>query len=144
DESVLRYGDKLVFRVWLEPVNTSARAFLDFRSDNGGYRQFSGNTIVEGESGYSIVTAEIPSTTSGNDIHYFTIKIRDSTKSSNTTVKYHSPKVEKGEVATDWTPAPEDFNSLGDARWALRTRTLTAGNGLTGGGNLTANRTFTL
>src|SRR5699024_3234404 len=37
-----------------------------------------------------------------------------------------------------------DFNSLGDARWALRTRTITGTGGLTGGGNLTANRTIDL
>ena len=76
-------------------------------------------------------------------------------------------KLEKGNKATDWTPAPEDQVSdwsitdeasfsyiknkptkltdfANNNTYALQTTSVTAGNGLTGGGTLASTRTITL
>ena len=109
----LSVGDPIVFRVYIEETNVPVRAFAEFYVlDDGGrihYRPKNGNIIYEGESGWSEVKLTI-SEEDVRDLQRFKVAIRN-TYNSNATVTYRKAKMELGNKATDWTPAPEDINA---------------------------------
>jgi len=109
----LSVGDPVVFRVYIEAANVPIRAFAQFYVlDDGGrirYRPKDGNIIYEGESGWSEVKFTI-SEEDVRDLQRFTVAIRN-TNNSNATATYRKAKMERGNKATDWTPAPEDIDA---------------------------------
>lgn len=66
-----------------------------------------GNYIQEGETGRSSVTVDIVDDYIGFNAYLGS----DGTVSDSTTCQYKCLKVEKGNKATDWTPAPEDIET---------------------------------
>lgn len=105
----LSVGDSIVFRVYIEETNAPVRAFVEFVLNDGSgirYRQKNGNIIYEGESGWSEVKFII-SEEDVRDLQQFKVAIRNM-NNSNATVTYRKAKMERGNKATDWTPAPED------------------------------------
>ena len=109
----LSVGDPVVFRVYIEETNAPVRAFAEFVVlDDGGrtrYRQKNGNIIYEGESGWSEVKFTI-SEEDVRDLIQFKVAIRNMDR-TNATVTYRKAKLEIGNEATDWTPAPEDIDA---------------------------------
>lgn len=70
-----------------------------------GRREFSDLSIKPGEKRFATVTFTVPS-----GFHYlrpFTIRARNN-GGTNQKVMYSLEKLERGNVTTDWTPAPED------------------------------------
>src|SRR5699024_5750504 len=83
-----------------------ARAFIQFTSKTPTYRQYYGNYVYEGESGWSTVTIKIAQADL-NNFNYLDIAVRGKLSTSGT-VELAMKKLEKGNKATDWSPAPED------------------------------------
>lgn len=114
DDIGLSVGDPVVFRVYIEETNAPVRAFAQFYVlDDGGktrYRSKDGNIIDEGESGWSEVKFTI-SEEDVRDLQRFTVTIRNAKNNPNVTVTYRKAKMERGNKATDWTPAPEDIDA---------------------------------
>ncbi|MCJ7839986.1 hypothetical protein MUB24_03465 [Lederbergia sp. NSJ-179] len=107
-------GEIYTFRVYLEndknnTVNVGVMARLMTSPGNiTGRKEFSDLTIKPGEKGYSVITFTVPS-----GFHYlrpFTIRA-NSNSGSEQKVSYKNEKLEIGNKATDWTPAPEDMFS---------------------------------
>lgn len=113
----LKAGDYLTARIFLKPQSYETKVHLDFRNEsNDEYKQYFGNIISEGTEGYSTLTVEIPSNTTMGNMEAVT-KVRFSIRhSSGTTptniVDYKEPKLELGQVYSDWTPSPEDNSEL--------------------------------
>ena len=108
----LKAGDMLTARIYLKPTAQEAKVHLDFRNASGSqYRQYFGNVIAGGQEGYSELTVEIPATAgNGEAITKVQLSIRHSAGTTpSDTVQYKEPKLEKGTIASDWTPAPEDI-----------------------------------
>lgn len=109
----LKAGDKLTAKVYLKPNVENVKVHLDFRNSmNSSYKQFFGNTIEGGSEGYSVLTVEIPATTStGEAVTKVQFSIRHSLGTTPIdAVQYKKPKLEKGNKATDYTPSPEDVD----------------------------------
>ncbi|WP_437828934.1 gp58-like family protein [Niallia taxi] len=109
----LKAGDKLTARVYLKPTVENVKVHLDFRNSlNSSYKQFFGNTIEGGSEGYSVLTVEIPATTStGEAVTKVQFSIRHNLGTTPVdAVQYKKPKLEKGNKATDYTPSPEDVD----------------------------------
>ena len=91
-------------RIWLSPVSHDMRITLSWKDSSGIRNYGNGSNISAGTSGYSTWTGTI---TAGSTINYiepsFTVQ-----QSTASTVSYKEMKFEKGTVATNWTPAPED------------------------------------
>jgi hypothetical protein len=71
------------------------------------YRDFQGNQIEAGEQGYSTVTFVMPSDATSSRV--FMIRFHQSDTPTQS-IGYGKAKLEKGNTATDWTPAPEDVD----------------------------------
>ena len=150
EEDIFEENTQYVIRYWLEDLTSdNARIFVRYTDD-------SFVSLIDYRDGTPFVTDKNKTVKnlyfSHGNIGRFTLK---------------NPKLEKGNKATDWTPAPEDqvtdfeeenedaFSYLknkdkiasktwSDDRYVQQTRVISAGYGLTGGGNLTANRTISL
>ena len=70
---------------------------IDWASNNTGY--------VVGEEGYCKLKCAIPE---GKTVDYIIVAIRNSISTQTATVEYREIKLEAGNKATSWTPAPED------------------------------------
>ncbi|MDU7844053.1 MAG: hypothetical protein E7J71_06800 [Clostridium perfringens] len=111
----LKVGDKITFSIWSKfgNVQTGGRARISFYDiKNNNIKTVSNSdTINPNEEGFSFVTVEIPPNTEtiwvglqrGNPVG-------DGALEFDFLIKM--PKLEIGTKATDWTPAPEDTNSL--------------------------------
>lgn len=100
---------KLTGRIFLKPTNQKASCMLHVRFTDGTYKQYKGNIISAGSEGYSKVTITVPDR---DDISRIQFSIRHSASSTpSDTVYYKEAKVEKGDKATDWSPAIEDVDS---------------------------------
>ena len=109
EEYGLKHGDTVTFSVELQAINKPIRARISLYEDETGnsYSSKYGNTIPIGSNGLSTVTMTIPDT--GN---YLVVYIANNNTSDTTSTieKYRYPKLERGNKATDWTPAPEDID----------------------------------
>src|SRR5699024_1619066 len=139
-------GTELTLKVYIKNPTQDARAFLQFTSKTPTYRQYYGNYVYEGESGWSTVTIKIAQADL-NNFNYLDIAVRGKLSTSGT-VELAMKKLEKGNKATDWTPAPEDV----DARMTATETTikqlpdeidLSVKEGLRGVGNLVKNPELT-
>ncbi|MED4242358.1 Phage endopeptidase [Niallia circulans] len=102
-------GMLLTGRIYLKPTSQEASIMIHVRYEDNTYSQYRGNIIKAGEEGYSTVTITVPN----KDIKIIEYGIRHSSSSTpSDTVRYKEAKVEKGNKATDWTPAPEDMVTI--------------------------------
>ncbi|WP_225436064.1 hypothetical protein [Levilactobacillus brevis] len=90
-------------RAWISPALHDVNIQVAWK-DAQGDKQDGGNVISAGTSGYSTWTGTL---TAGSTIKYVTIAFR-ALQSTPSSVSYKEMKLEKGTVATNWTPAPED------------------------------------
>ena len=111
----LKVGDKITFSIWSKfgNVQTGGRARISFYDiKNNNIKTVSNSDMINpNEEGFSFVTVEIPPNTEtvwvglqrGNPVG-------DGALEFDFLIKM--PKLEIGTKATDWTPAPEDVNTL--------------------------------
>ncbi|RFA36237.1 hypothetical protein CAI16_05465 [Virgibacillus dokdonensis] len=104
-------GEVYTARIYLKPhedniKNNELRVRL--YGDEVHWTDRVGNKILAGEEGYSSVTFTLPR--GYNRIKLFAVRF-DSKESARSIVEYKEAKLEKGNKATDWTPAPEDFEA---------------------------------
>lgn len=83
---------------------------IDWANNNEGY--------VVGEEGYCKLNCAIPE---GKTIDYINVVIRNSISTQTATVEYREIKLEAGNKATSWSPAPEDVDA--DINEAAKTAT---------------------
>lgn len=102
----LKVGDTVTFSVDIDGGEHGAISRFTFYSDAKGTDKISfiGNPISKGAIGKSFLTHTI---TSKNLFVELAMQNGDTTFTSNK-IKYKCPKLELGNKATDWTPAPED------------------------------------
>ena len=100
--------------IYLKPTEQEASCMLHVMYKDSSYKQYRGNIISAGKEGYSTVTITVPNS---DDISRIRFSIRHSASSTPKDVVYYKEaKVEKGNKATDWTPAPEDVDSVIDTK----------------------------
>ena len=106
-------GDVITFRIYLDCTSNTikgGRARMSYYKPDNSYGAVYGNFIGIGEKGYSTVSWTVL------DGYTRVVLFIGSSNTSITTlevVKYKEAKLEKGRVATDWTPAPEDLGIAG-------------------------------
>lgn len=103
-------GQTYTARIYLKTSTQNARILCrGFKDITGSqYYDYWGNIIDANSEGYSSVTF----TTQQDVINLSVFAIRFSSSSTpSNTVQYKELKLEKGNKATDWTPAPEDVDS---------------------------------
>lgn len=101
-------------RAWISPASYDMAVQLAWQDSSGASNYGAGNTISAGTSGYSTWTGTIPA---GSTIQYV-ITFFTKPQSTASTVAYKEVKLERGSIATDWTPAPEDKVNVSDtANW---------------------------
>lgn len=109
EEIGLSVGDDFTISIDLNAINKAIKLRVDL------YR---GSTLGENYNSYSTEAVEIGTSkrvvytkTVTEEFPYFAIYIgnHDTTNATVTTEQYKCLKIEKGNKATDWTPAPEDI-----------------------------------
>jgi len=112
----IKAGDYITFAIDLNAINKRIAIRVDYWSETGSTAKF-GNYIEAGTQGRSVLTLQ-----AREDMPYFKLYIGSDGKTSGTTTEqYKCFKVEKGNKATDWTPAPEDVEqSIADTESALQ------------------------
>ncbi|SFL38730.1 phage minor structural protein, N-terminal region [Gracilibacillus orientalis] len=106
----LNAGDEVVYRVYLNPLNGyGGNARIDFYDENNDYTSKSGPKITaDTGAGYSSVKWVVPS---GYNEVRLTIGNEESGSDLRYSFELKELKFEKGNIATGWTPAPEDVQS---------------------------------
>lgn len=105
-------GDYITLSVDLNAINKRLAIRVDcYSTDQSSHSTNFGNYVEAGNTGRSSITLK---TTDNFPIFYVYIG-SDGTVDGNTTEQYKCLKVEKGNKATDWTPAPEDVDEDIDA-----------------------------
>ncbi|MDM8313655.1 hypothetical protein QUW36_16480, partial [Clostridium cadaveris] len=105
----IKTGDKITFSAYIGNsqygIITRITTFTKEGGENGK-KSFMGTRIPPNSEGFGYITITIT-----EDMHtiQFCFQNGDTSKSSNK-FKYKCRKVEKGNKATDWTPAPEDVD----------------------------------
>src|SRR5699024_353667 len=102
DRLKIGVGDVLTLSVYIDNPDQDARAFIEFTSSVPTYRQNYGNFVLQGQSGWSRLTIKITSADL-NDLSRMSVAIRGSVKGAGT-IRISNKKLEKGNIATDWTP----------------------------------------
>lgn len=106
----IKVGVSLIYRIYIDKPTIKAGAFIQFTSTAPAYRQTFGNMIAAGESGWSTATVTVTEQDLLN-LNTMTLSVRG--KSSGTgSVGLAMKKLEKGNKATDWSPAPEDMATV--------------------------------
>ena len=98
-------GQTYTYRVWLDNTNGADYAFVDIRiAPIGGsdHNLGTGKSIKKGETGYSTCVF-----TPTEDGYAMLIPLACGSPQTYSAV-WKEEKLEKGSVATPWTPAPED------------------------------------
>ncbi|WP_394896491.1 hypothetical protein, partial [Clostridium paraputrificum] len=108
----LKAGDTITFGVDIKSTsNKPLRARINFYSnatgDEGKTTNYSPIVIPSRGEGRSYISVTIPS---GKEYIELIIANGDTSISTSTTEKYKCEMLEKGNKATDWTPAPEDVD----------------------------------
>lgn len=91
-------GQTLTMRVWIDKPTVDAHLQVWTNASNNAYAV--GNTIKAGQSGYSSLTFKVPTSFTSWNIPIGNGKAAE--------LAYKEFKIEKGTIATDWSPAPED------------------------------------
>src|SRR5699024_163893 len=82
-------------------------ARINFYREDETYTNKSGDYILPGSEGYSVVTFQIPT---GTYVSVAGVVDRQNAGNNDKgNFQYKNLKLEKGNKATDWTPAPEDM-----------------------------------
>lgn len=108
-------GETYTFRVYLENSSASSvdvgvmARLMKEASNTIGRLEFSDLSIKPGSEGYSVVTFTVPE--GFYFLNPFTIRAKFNDDAGQS-VRYKDEKLEKGNKATDWTPAPEDMATL--------------------------------
>lgn len=97
-------GQTLTMRAWIDKPTVDAHLQAWTNASNNGYAV--GNTIKAGQSGYSSLTFKVPASFTAWNIAIGNGKAAE--------IAYKEFKVEKGTIATDWSPAPEDTQYIVD------------------------------
>lgn len=105
----LRHGDTVAYSVYVSdiPSGETAQARLDWYRDDGTYSSITGDLRVSGE-GLIWVAGKISDDPTFTSVR---ARIMPSNWTNTYQVKYHHDQLEKGNKATDWTPAIEDTQS---------------------------------
>ncbi len=92
-------GQTLTMRAWIDKPTVDARlqTWTNALNNNNAV----GNTIKAGQSGYSSLTFKVPTSFTAWNIVIGNGKAAE--------LAYKEFKVEKGNIVTDWSPAPEDM-----------------------------------
>ena len=101
-------------RAYLSPISHDVAVYISAIDQSRKRYWKVGNTISAGSSGYSISTYTLPAGYTIDQV-YFGFP---SQQSDSTSVSYKEFKLEKGSVATDWSPSPTDS---GYNEWYLDT-----------------------
>nr|DAT54001.1 MAG TPA: Minor structural protein 4 [Caudoviricetes sp.] len=106
----LQVGDTIVYRLYLKTnVDVGAVARLTFYSDDNYSDKtiITGNVISENSEGYSSVVVTLT-----EKMKYIDVNIQNGKAGeiNSNIVEYKKPKLEKGDTATDWRPAVEDWS----------------------------------
>ena len=104
-------GDKLTFSVDVNAVGKNCAIRVDYYDEDDNAWANMGNYIQSGSTGRSSVTVEISDKYIGFNVYLGS----DGAVSDGTVCQYKCLKIEKGNVATDWTPAPEDIETRMDS-----------------------------
>lgn len=103
-------GETYTYQVYLGKENqVDAYALIGAYDENKNWYAIigQGNTVLANTGGVSEVTFTIP-----DEVRYINLTpIGFSAQSTDITVYWKEEKLEKGSVATDWSPAPEDMAS---------------------------------
>lgn len=106
----LKVGDTITFSVDIDGGEHGSYARLTFYSDSNGITNkiaYGGNVISKSSIGKSRLTHTI----TAKELYVeLCLNNGDITYTSNK-IKYKGPKLEIGNKATDWTPAPEDIDN---------------------------------
>lgn len=97
-------ADNVVARVWIEKPDKDSK-LQAFVRNNGLFR---GNIIKAGQSGYSEVHGTLK-----NEVDYANL-VLGAGDDVSVSLGYKKLKLEKGNIATDWSPAPEDTQYIVD------------------------------
>lgn len=103
----LKVGDTVTFSVDINGGEHGAITRFTFYSDIKGTTDkvsYTGNLISKGTIGKSVVTHTITS----KELYVELCIQNGETAYTSNVIKYKGPKLELGNKATDWTPAPED------------------------------------
>lgn len=108
DSSLLKPNDEVTLRAYLKPSTYNCGLMLHYDRSSGGYIQRSSSLFINGtEEGYTSITMNIPS-----DAIRLKVALRHSKGDTPAQqVQFKELKLEKGNKATDWTPAPEDVSA---------------------------------
>ena len=108
--NILQPGETYTLRVFLDARNSDYPVSVRIRLPNktNPIRDFGGSWIEAGKQGYSTVTFVMPDDATGSIV--FMIRFNQSNTPTQN-VGYGKAKLEKGNTATDWTPAPEDIQN---------------------------------
>ena len=111
----LKAGDTITFKVYIKATGNKgacARISQYYGADNSSttYANAFGNYIALGKEGYSTVTTTLRQDVIDKGI-FVAIHSQDTSTATSATGQYKEAKLEKGNKATDWTPAPEDVDS---------------------------------
>lgn len=101
----IKVGDKLTFSVDISAVGKKCNIRVDYRAEDGTTKTNGGDYILPGETGRSTVTLVALDGYVGFNVYISS----DGTVSEAAISKYKCLKIERGDKATDWTPAPEDI-----------------------------------
>lgn len=104
----LSVGDTVTFKVYLDCTNNKlkgGRARISYYKPDNSYSAIVGNLIAIGQEGYSVVSWTV---TAGHDRVVMLIQSSDTAVTTVEQIPYKNAKLEKGNKATDWTPAIED------------------------------------
>lgn len=94
-------GQTLTMRAWIDKPTVDAHLQAWTNASNAV-----GDTIKAGQSGYSSLTFKVPASFTAWNIAIGNGKAAE--------IAYKEFKVEKGTIATDWSPAPEDTQYIVD------------------------------
>lgn len=118
ERNVVRVGDKLTYSIYAKTDNNAAISIMMFNrtfDDNTGRFDFDSPvrsfSLTKEWAQYSLTFTVTDSIlkTSGTGITFFGFEIISNTESGKY-VYFACPKLELGNIATDWTPAPEDVD----------------------------------
>lgn len=106
----LKVGDTVTFSVDINGGEHGAISRFTFYSDIKGTTDkvaYTGNLISKGTIGKSVITHTITS----KELYVELCMQNGETTYTSNVIKYKGPKLEIGNKATDWTPAPEDVDN---------------------------------
>jgi hypothetical protein len=121
----LKAGDKIVVRTYLNAIGQTygGRVRLTiFKEVDGSFLSPTGNIISGGTEGYSSLIYTIPS---GYDRLRVDIHNEYTAEPNSHPINYKELKLEKGDKATDWTPALEDVQAAIDLKANIASPTFT-------------------